>query len=756
MRTLSMRAVTLLTVGLMAAAAPVWAQPQGLERVGPPSPAHGFPGWYQDKTGLALEFCQPLNQGELADGWCLLLPGDTTVPESFPASFADEHFFFAADALLTGSPPPGPIDAGLVLGLEAAFAQGPVIAGDQVVFARIRIRINALPETGDYTIQHPYGTDVIPGVAGERLFWTEDVGITCQGDFTCALNGRIGPFLLPANTPGGPELPAVAGPVPGKLYIADPGRTGAVTGSPVNQNFFRITGPSGWSVETTNFTLMGRVFQGTMPGRMAVDRASYARASGSATGKTDVFATALPTVPGRLPGSAPLPVVLPLLDFFPSACAVTPTGPGQPAGVPLPMVSEGSRHYGQIENGDIPAAVCVRDSTARDIFGQVAPIFREAAVTDTVRITAAQFDPAGGGTLSVQADSSDRFAPPALTALLIGKLDGAGVGSASVVAPPTQVFVTSARGGRAEADVSTIAGPLAPSTRPFAGNDVAAVNEDSSGNPIAVLGNDTIAGQPINPVTASVTIVGAPRLGTAVVVGTDISYTPNPNAFGADLLTYTVTVGTETSSPAFVSIAVANVNDAPVAVNDTADGVAGSPLAINLFANDSDADGAADLTAAVITAAPSNVTWNVAGGSLTLTGPAGTHTFTYHAKDALGATSNPATVTVNLIATENLAIVRAEYIQNKRRWRVEGTTDVQTTHDVFVVYADGMFADGRPAAGTLVGTTQAIAGLWALDLTLAGANDPRNPTSTLFSVRPTRVYVSTAGGLSPSAAIQLR
>ena len=67
-------------------------------------PVHGYPQWYQDSTGLILEFCSPTTQAELGDpltgtgGWCLLLPGDTTVPESFPDVFADEHFYWAAGA----------------------------------------------------------------------------------------------------------------------------------------------------------------------------------------------------------------------------------------------------------------------------------------------------------------------------------------------------------------------------------------------------------------------------------------------------------------------------------------------------------------------------------------------------------------------------------------------------------------------------------------------------------------------------------
>ncbi|MFL5413891.1 MAG: hypothetical protein ACJ79D_21200, partial [Myxococcales bacterium] len=70
-----------------------------LQRVGPVSNAPsigGFPTWYQDKGGLALEFCDPMNQSEVAGGWCLLLPPDVpTVPETFPTPFFDEHFYFA-------------------------------------------------------------------------------------------------------------------------------------------------------------------------------------------------------------------------------------------------------------------------------------------------------------------------------------------------------------------------------------------------------------------------------------------------------------------------------------------------------------------------------------------------------------------------------------------------------------------------------------------------------------------------------------
>lgn len=759
MRALLTRAITLLSALLMAAT--VYAQPQGLERVGPTSPTNGFPTWYQDKTGLTLELCQPLNQAELDGGWCLLLPADTAVPEAFPTQFADEHFYFAADAFTAGN-----IPGLLVLAIEAAFATGAPADGAQIVFARVRFRFDA-PVGGTYTITHPYGTSVVTATAGERVFVTEDIGIDCaQGVFDCALRGRIGPFLLPSATPGGAELAAIPGPVPGKLYIANPARLGPVTGSPVGQNFFKIEGPGGIVEQTSDFTMVGRVYQGVMPGRMTVDRARYARVSGSATGKTDVFATAFATAQPRLPGSPVTGLVTPILGFYPAACSVTGGVLGAPAGASaVQMFSTGTRFYGQT-TGAIPAAVCVQDYTARDANGQAIPSFGQKAVTDQVTILQAVYDPASGGSIAVAASSSDQNLLPVLTASMGGAMSNQTDGTATVTAagvgvPPVKVSVTSAAGGSAELEVSTMVGqPDFPAT-PIAGNDAFTLNEDSGLLSMNVLVNDTFGGVVITS-GATITITTPPGLGTAVINTTTgaIDYTPNLNANGNDLLIYKVSVdgGTTYSPPAFVSITLNGVNDAPVAVDDVANGVGGLGISINLLANDTDVDGQADLVGATILTAPAGVAYTLVGGNLSFTAPAGTHTFTYQARDLAGALSNVATVTVTLSGGETLAFVRAEYIANKRRWRIEGTSSVLGTQTVYVMYGDGTFADGTPAVGYLVGTAQVDAiGAWAVDFTLAGANDPRNPTSTLFSVRPTRIYaVTTLGGSSPMTTFAVR
>jgi hypothetical protein len=759
MRAFFTRAVVVASALLMAATAS--GQTQGLERVGPTSAVNGFPTWYQDKTGITLEFCSPTNLLELEGGWCLLLPADTVAPEVFPTQFSDEHFFWAADAVIPGSAtlPSGAI---LVLGLEAAFAVGPVIPGDQITFTRIRFRFDA-PVTGTYTIRHPYGTDTVQGVAGERVFVTEDIGITCQGNFECALRGRVGPFLLASNSPGGAELPAVIGPVPGKLYIADPAREGPVTGSPVGQNFFSITGPNGQVIaQTNNFTLMGRLFNSAMGGRVNVEKARYARAAGSTTGNTDVFATAFATSQPRLPGVPAVPAVTPLLGFYPSACAVGAGGMlQQPAGTEVPMFRSGSRYYGQMV-GAIPTAVCVQDHTARDVNGQAVSSFTQATVADQVTIQQALYDPANGGSLFVQAFSSDQNAPPVLTASVGGPMANTGgvaaVTATNIVVPPLMLTVSSAKGGHAELEVNSLIGQPTPPALPFAGNDAYIIVEDSPARTLNVLANDTIGGLPIaTPVTIKIT--HAPALGTATVSGGNIVYTPALNANGTDLILYTITdvaSGAE-SDQAAVSITLTNVNDAPVALDDAGSGVGGLAFSINLLANDSDPDGFADLVGVSNVISQQGIAFTLAGGTLTFSAPAGTYTFTYQARDLAGALSNVANVSVTLSGGETLAIQRADYIANKRRWRIDGTSTVPASQQVFVMYADGVFADGTPAVGFLVASTTATAGIWTVDMTLAGANDPRNPTSTLFLVRPTRIYaITNLGGNSPTTTIAVR
>jgi len=405
-----------------------------LERVGPANTAPsvgGFPAWYQDSTGLSLEFCDPTNASEVSGGWCLLLPADVpTVPEVFPTSFFGEHFYFAGDSSLT---PATGGKALLRVSLEAAFAgAGAAAPGQQITFARIRVKLDPVPKTGTYRFIHPYGEERISATAGSRIFFTDDVGINCPpgGPFDCALAGRLGPFLLPSDAPGGAETAPVTAvnPTPdtnpahfggvftpttypgnGKSYIADPARLGPVTGSPLapftdstgalrDHNTFRIEGPAGSGIggvgidfiETPNFTLQGRVFTATVAGRVTIDRASYTKTATAV--KLDVFASGSETQPSRLPGQ-PLPVaVSPALSFYEAPCG-TDLLTGAliaPAGfTDQQMFQDGTYFWSQSVPAVIPTAVCVKDSAARDITGAVVPAFFQHVVTDEITITKA-------------------------------------------------------------------------------------------------------------------------------------------------------------------------------------------------------------------------------------------------------------------------------------------------------------------------------------------------------------------------------
>jgi hypothetical protein len=210
--------------------------PPKLDTVGAIDPNTGFPIWYQDATGVRLSTC--LDPG----GACLATLPDPTRPalvaaDEVNSNFPDEMFYFSGDADLPGT---NGVTGRLVLGLEGAFANR-IQSGDQIVFGRVRIRIDNLVQGASYRVTHPYGVDefddVNSGVRG--INFTEDIGLTSFPNG--ALNSRIAPFLT-WDTYGLP--PAQGGPQNG--FIGDPTVTHKVSGSPFTdstgapQNYFRL------------------------------------------------------------------------------------------------------------------------------------------------------------------------------------------------------------------------------------------------------------------------------------------------------------------------------------------------------------------------------------------------------------------------------------------------------------------------------------------------------------------------------------
>jgi len=726
-----------------------------LERMGPinTSPTvGGFPAWFQDKTGLTMEFCDLTNQSELQGGWCTLIPPTpATAPESFPNNFFIEHFYHDANTSVSD----GTTKARLIMAVEASFANGAsVVPGEQMTFGRIRVFITHVPSAGDYTVYHPYGKWTFQGVAaGDRIFFTEDVGLACVATFTCTLGTSIGPFLLPSATPGGAEVPpipdiqpgqdpfydilvntAATKPYPntGKKYLTDPGRIGPVTGSPLppfvgndgvtyDHNVFRVEGPNGFSLTTNNFTVTGRLMTGGLPSAVTVDRASFAETAANGI-KLDVMATGQPTMPARLPAQ-PIPAkTAPIINFYDAPCSGTidpntgalvgpfsaPVGANQ-----IQMVNADIDYWGQAHPLAVPPSVCVVDQTSVNAAGQIVPTFYNVAAVDEVAIapaagpSGATYNPANGGSLTVTANSSETVTPPSLSLLGFGPMVANTITVAPLAAPPAKVTVLSTDGGTTDLLVTTGYGNAGTGTPALANNDTFTINEDCSPTAATscavppvfnVLANDTVNGGPV-PAGATVTIVTPPRLGTAVInADQTITYTPAANANGTDAITYTVTNAGAVSNPAQATINITPINDLPVAVNDSISVVVSRANSYNVIQNDTDVDSPTDVKNAQIVTWPAQLgvrptpTTGVVNFTPTATG---TFSFTYNAVDALGAVSAaPATVTVVVAGSEAITIAKSIFKQAvtgaaNTRWTVQGTSSARENQTMSIVYNNG-------------------------------------------------------------------
>jgi hypothetical protein len=189
---------------------------------------------------------------------------------------------------------------------------------------------------------------------------------------------------------------------------------------------------------------------------------------------------------------------------------------------------------------------------------------------------------------------------------------------------------------------------------PVAADDTSSTTQNTS-VVINIIANDTDA-DGVNP--ASVTVINQPASGGATsvdAVSGEITYTPGTGFFGLDTFTYTVedTLGA-VSNVAMVRVTVPQTlgNTPPVAVDDTATTPQNTSAAVNVLANDTDADGLNPASVTVVHA-PVNgaVLVNTTTGAITYTpniGFAGSDSFTYTVQDNLGAVSNVGIVRVTI------------------------------------------------------------------------------------------------------------
>jgi hypothetical protein len=331
------------------------------------------------------------------------------------------------------------------------------------------------------------------------------------GGFDNSLQGVFGPYLVPAAAPGGTELPpfapAAAG---GRKYLADPTVQNFVTGSPIGQNFVRLSHWNGTSWQelfsTNKFSLTGRLKQGTIASQVTLAEAVRYDHPDPAQRRVDVFAVGQPSLPTRLPGSAYVNPIAPSVDLLlgPQSAISTLT--------PLPMAANpgaGVCYYAQASIGNAPFPTVV---TAHDSYGFIT----SKDVTDAVFIARADYL-SELKTLQVTVAPASGTTPASYELLGVDGLvapnslfQGGEITVPDLAAPPAHITVKSSGGGQATANVIVLAGDAA--THPVNQAPVAVANEypATEGNAVAlpVLANDTDANNDLLAVVAVTQPIG--------------------------------------------------------------------------------------------------------------------------------------------------------------------------------------------------------------------------------------------------------
>lgn len=244
--------------------------------------ANGYPIWYQDTDGLKLELCLEQQVQRVGGGTffpCLTAAPFTGAPISFPVNFGPEAFYWVVTAVESFTSTTGTGNALLVVGQEATQVGGLPFDGQQLVFARTRLRIN-VPVAGTYRVTHPFGTRdyVVTDLAVARAInQTQDIGAAVALDFLASLSDAPVPPAPPAPTPpstnagivnlDGRSLGPFLEPNPaarifdvnGNQYLANPGTEAApltvpIQPGPTGIDYFEVTlldPPAGFSLDAT-------------------------------------------------------------------------------------------------------------------------------------------------------------------------------------------------------------------------------------------------------------------------------------------------------------------------------------------------------------------------------------------------------------------------------------------------------------------------------------------------------------------------
>lgn len=241
-------------------------------------------------------------------------------------------------------------------------------------------------------------------------------------------------------------------------------------------------------------------------------------------------------------------------------------------------------------------------------------------------------------------------------------------------------------GGTASGTVEIAVNPV--NDAPVAVADTVVIAEDND-ILIDVVGNDT------DPDGDTLTLLSIDDVinGSAVIEAGQVRFTPAENYNGLATIGYTISDGQGGTASSSVQIDIAAVNDAPIAVNDTATVDSGQVVFIDALTNDSDPDG--DSLAITSVDPATNGTVTIENNQLRYVpdaGFVGEETLSYTVSDGQGGSASASVlITVNPVDTPNNAPVA-----------VDDTADVDQGANVLI---DVLSNDSDPDGDTLIITS---------------------------------------------------
>lgn len=506
---------------------------------GPGNQVVGFPDWYRDQNNLALGQC--VNTDDAGNGpLCLLAGAD---PAGFAGNFGEEGFYATADVVM-------PLTGGsfhwmghLEMAYMTANGAPPAIRDpktpQEVVFSRERM-IFDVPTgcDGHYTIRTPFKVHEFDLTAGRRaLFYTDDI-LPVTGDYSAALKGHTGPFLI---WDGPQPAVTVAQPVGApRNYVGDPNVLHTFTGSTLPagpghedkgfNNYVEVIPPAtcdlgagaGVPMFEENGSISGLVWDLPIADPVVITKTAFSR--NATTSSLNVWAT----------GPTNKNLIL---------TAASDTSQQLPSMLLNEEIKDGShtgRYFGHLEFS--PATNNLRRTRPAQVtvtnLDSVPTFNTSRAVDDAVIITKAIYNPANT-TLCVAAHSADEdavnTAEMSLEAPAFGAFTAPTVTCPAVAAndkvleknlstflppdfrfPPEGIVVKSSKGGVESVQPLILASGdnSDASTRNWAVNDTFAI--DGSG----VTKLDLTANDPNAPANSRIVIVSQPEIGRVVAPAT--------------------------------------------------------------------------------------------------------------------------------------------------------------------------------------------------------------------------------------------